>query len=477
VGNTVTLAGNKRFVTQFSFNVVVGSSNIGQTNDFILRLYVPSAPGGYPGKLLWQSPPKTNVVMTGSTQSVTIEVPFVRVPNTFIYSVQQAGDAFFPLCYGPTVGSSPNYLWTNLTKHESSGANYMQVRIEAEQRPDAVLLARIADDGYGGIGGEDYYSMRFSMRMGGYWDLFAPSFYGVTEWDEGSYLKMDAADIPEAVEYLTNGLDETLRVQTESYPSGNVESDTLAKSAGIAAEYPDLDGCVITDIGLQLNTIEIDHGTPGWTYYTWDVVWEIWGIQKSADINRDGAVDLRDFAIFAAAWGSVPGQANWNALCDLDLPEDDVITVLDLDRFCMDWLSTAEPVFEEGFETGDFSRYSWQHSGNAAWMITSSAVYAGTYAARSGVIGHNQQSVLQVEVEVEEGSITFYKKVSSESGWDLLRFYIDGVQKGAWSGTIDWSQQTYPVTAGTHTFKWAYIKDGSVSSGSDCAWIDNIRFD
>jgi hypothetical protein len=32
------------------------------------------------------------------------------------------------------------------------------------------------------------------------------------------------------------------------------------------------------------------------------------------------------------------------------------------------------------------------------------------------------------------------------------------------------------VTAGTHTFKWSYKKDYSMSSGSDCAWIDDIQF-
>ena len=37
-----------------------------------------------------------------------------------------------------------------------------------------------------------------------------------------------------------------------------------------------------------------------------------------------------------------------------------------------------------------------------------------------------------------------------------------------------WSRAQYAVTAGTHTFKWQYHKDTSVSSGSDCAWIDFV---
>ena len=75
-----------------------------------------------------------------------------------------------------------------------------------------------------------------------------------------------------------------------------------------------------------------------------------------------------------------------------------------------------------------------------------------------------------------DGDLSFYKKVSSENNWDWLRFYIDNVQRGEWSGDAAWSQETYAVTTGTHTFKWSYQKDGSVSSGSDCAWVDDIQF-
>lgn len=44
------------------------------------------------------------------------------------------------------------------------------------------------------------------------------------------------------------------------------------------------------------------------------------------------------------------------------------------------------------------------------------------------------------------------------------------------SGTVAWSQASFPVAAGTHTYKFEYSKDNSQSSGSDCAWVDNIIF-
>jgi hypothetical protein len=66
--------------------------------------------------------------------------------------------------------------------------------------------------------------------------------------------------------------------------------------------------------------------------------------------------------------------------------------------------------------------------------------------------------------------------VSSESNYDKLHFYIDGAEQGVWSGTVAWTQASYAVTPGEHTFKWSYTKDVSVNSGSDCAWIDEVEF-
>jgi len=83
---------------------------------------------------------------------------------------------------------------------------------------------------------------------------------------------------------------------------------------------------------------------------------------------------------------------------------------------------------------------------------------------------------LLVTLACVSGNITFYRKVSSESGCDYLRFYIDGVEKGDWSGEEDWGEASFSVTEGTRTFEWTYSKDGSVSEGDDTAWIDDIAF-
>jgi len=131
----------------------------------------------------------------------------------------------------------------------------------------------------------------------------------------------------------------------------------------------------------------------------------------------------------------------------------------------------------EDFETGDFSMFNWTFGGNLPWVITNIDPYEGTYSAKSGAISHSQSSqmILQYDVGVSD-SISFYLKVSSEANYDFLRFFINGVQMGQWSGTVPWQRVAYPVSAGIRTFEWRYIKDGSVSTGSDCAWIDYIVF-
>ena len=95
----------------------------------------------------------------------------------------------------------------------------------------------------------------------------------------------------------------------------------------------------------------------------------------------------------------------------------------------------------------------------------------------AGVITHNQTTELIITLEVMTAdSISFIRKVSSESG-DKLKFYIGNTLKDEWSGTTTgWEKESYFVTTGWHTFKWVYQKNGTKSDGSDCAWLDFIVF-
>lgn len=130
----------------------------------------------------------------------------------------------------------------------------------------------------------------------------------------------------------------------------------------------------------------------------------------------------------------------------------------------------------DGFETGDFSAFDW-HSVSPiyAWEVVTQNPYEGMYCAKSSAISDYETSTLYITVEVgTDSEVSFYYKVSSESNYDKLHFSIDGVEKNNWSGEVAWAQATYPLNPGTHELRWEYTKDVSVSSGSDCAWIDNV---
>ncbi len=128
-------------------------------------------------------------------------------------------------------------------------------------------------------------------------------------------------------------------------------------------------------------------------------------------------------------------------------------------------------------EAVDNIGFSWRTGRNASWFRQTDADYSyyDGDAAQSGNIGDNQQTYIQTQV-AGAGTLTFYWKVSSESGYDYLRFYIDGYEQSKISSEADWMEMSYFIPSGTHTLKWAYTKNSSGSGGSDCGWIDRLDF-
>ena len=205
--------------------------------------------------------------------------------------------------------------------------------------------------------------------------------------------------------------------------------------------------------GGSLNLMHVNVGASGATFQDWAFL---------RDLGPVRYVELHDFytvdtPFVGAVWEGATGPSLY--VLDENLVE-----------------SGTAPVAIEGFETGNFSRFPWQRSGNANWAITSQQRNSGLYSAKAGTIGHNGSTTLQVRLACVSGNISFYRKVSSEANFDFLRFYIDGEQRSSWSGEVDWAMVSFPVTAGTRTFTWKYMKDNTVFQGSDTAWIDDIVF-
>lgn len=183
--------------------------------------------------------------------------------------------------------------------------------------------------------------------------------------------------------------------------------------------------------------------------------------------------------------GNIPGSGIMSAAYNVSVsPDLETGTVINLYFAAASGLYNVTQVFNpsvglivEDFETGDFSAYDWVNTSTVPWSINTTSFNSGLYAAKSGAIGHSSSTTLQITMNVSAaGDITFARRVSSESGYDYLKFFIDGVEKGSWSGDVAWSSVSYPVTTGNRTFKWTYSKDGSETGGQDAAFIDDIFF-
>ncbi|MEI6178204.1 MAG: proprotein convertase P-domain-containing protein, partial [Verrucomicrobiota bacterium] len=128
-----------------------------------------------------------------------------------------------------------------------------------------------------------------------------------------------------------------------------------------------------------------------------------------------------------------------------------------------DGLAAAVEAPEQSFVT----------TGSIGWGPQTLYSHDGQDAARSGAIGDLSESVMTTVV-VGPAKGSFYWGVSSEATFDFLRFYIDDVEQAAIEGEVGWTLRTFTLPAGTHTLKWAYIKDNFVRSGLDSGFVDQL---
>ena len=89
---------------------------------------------------------------------------------------------------------------------------------------------------------------------------------------------------------------------------------------------------------------------------------------------------------------------------------------------------------------------------------------------------NNSTSVMSTTATLAAGkTVSFDYRVSSESSYDILQFFVGTEEvfyaSGNDSGTFTWTAPS----SGTYTFYWRYDKDSSQHTGDDCAEIWNVR--
>lgn len=120
--------------------------------------------------------------------------------------------------------------------------------------------------------------------------------------------------------------------------------------------------------------------------------------------------------------------------------------------------------------------YVTSSGANAGWSVATDSFRDAPNSLKSGAIVDGQRADVETTVTTGDGTMSFARRVSSEAGFDFLRFYVDGVEAAWWSGDVGWEVVSVPVTAGSHVFRWSYQKDASDAGGLDAAWIDAVTF-
>lgn len=127
--------------------------------------------------------------------------------------------------------------------------------------------------------------------------------------------------------------------------------------------------------------------------------------------------------------------------------------------------------YDEGFED---ATYDLNVTGT--WTRTNAQAHSGSWSLRSAAIGDSQQSDCVITVPEGADTLQFWFRVSTESGFDFFRLYIDSTFWGEASGSIGWTQSiVYPV-AGASTVTFRYIKDVATAAGDDAVYIDDVQF-
>jgi len=125
-------------------------------------------------------------------------------------------------------------------------------------------------------------------------------------------------------------------------------------------------------------------------------------------------------------------------------------------------------------EALDTSSVSFSSTGQASWTSIVDSYYYGSDSAQSGDVGDSHRSTL-LATAVGPMSLSFYWRVSSESGVDYLRYSIDNVVQSSISGSTSWAKVTISIPSGTHVVNWTYVKSSSTSRGADCGYLDRIE--
>jgi hypothetical protein len=388
----------------------------------------------------------------------------------------------------PTDPASVKYTVTVLAKNGTAGI----VPVQTKYNRDAVVtLTNTPNAGYTFVGwsGGPFRNDDFALKATG--TITIPTAgdwtFGVNAAD-GSRLTVDnTALFPDDVAHEVR---DTFRTVNLSAGPHTIELVAFERTDGEGLELFAAPGAfssfntnfkLVGDVangGLAVQTTVGGSNVPGFTVRQVESVST--SIPNLASANSllagsiasrqdiTGVIDVINFLTYDFSEGHFSNNAYFPLSESI---EDNPLSVTVKGNYTMTALNTIP--LEAALDT---TGLVWRTGSNVPWLGENDpTAFDGVDAAGSGPIGDNQSSYLQTTV-TGPGTVNFKWKISAAIG-DNMIFQIDGVSWATLSGETVWTNSSnYPLSAGPHTLTWHYTKNGSGSSGSDRAWLDQVVF-
>jgi hypothetical protein len=150
------------------------------------------------------------------------------------------------------------------------------------------------------------------------------------------------------------------------------------------------------------------------------------------------------------------------------------ITLADLASVGTDAPAVQVITFDDGSIPAEFA---WSAFGPGIVIDRVDVDGGTTKALRYPDIDDSEESYFEIFADARPGNnvLTVRYEVSSESGYDYWRIYIDDVQVWQEAGTgAGWSEYSTTLAVGVRRIKFRYSKDSSADDGDDTAYISKI---
>lgn len=118
----------------------------------------------------------------------------------------------------------------------------------------------------------------------------------------------------------------------------------------------------------------------------------------------------------------------------------------------------------------------FRRGGGGRWALQDQVRPAGgAFAARSPRLPDNGIGWIETTI-LTPGTLTYWRKVSSESGRDVLRVTRNGSLMEEVSGESEWTPVSLEIPAEGQVIRWEYRKDSGLVEGMDAAFLAGVVF-